>query len=392
MKILVVSQNFYPDNFKINQIVQEFVKKGNEVDVLTGLPDYANGKASKDYRFFKKRKEAYHGAMVFRVPIVYRRTGAIFRSLNYLSFALTGWLWALFHRKKYDVVYVYQTSPVTMGVPAIRAARKSKAKLVLYCLDIWPESVQAMNISEGSFPFFLIGKISRYIYSKADVISVSSPYFCQYLNKEHQINENKMVFIPQHSEQIKVEVSNEEPTNTVNFLFAGNIGTVQDVEVIIEAASSIRNEDFKVHIVGNGTNLAKCEKLVIENNMSDKIIFYGRHPYEEMPNFYQFTDVCLLTLKNNKIGQTIPTKLQDYMSAGKAIAAAINGDAQQIIKDANCGLFAEASDVDGLAKVMQKMIADPTQNAIYGENAKEYFESHFTKESFIQKTIASFDL
>ncbi|WP_421000467.1 glycosyltransferase family 4 protein [Carnobacterium maltaromaticum] len=392
MKILVVSQSFYPDNFKINKIVQKFVKEGHEVDVLTGLPDYETGKIPKEYLFFKNRKQYYNGTTVHRVPTVSRRSGPVFRSLNYLSFVFFGWFWALFNNNGYDVVYVYQVSPVTMGIPAIKAAQRNNAKLVIYCLDIWPECVKAMNIEEGTLAFRMIHRISKYVYSKADVIPVSSPYFIEYLEKENKIATTKTMYIPQHSDKV-VMTGNHDVTNRLfSFLFTGNIGLVQDIEVIINAVAEIdMSINFKVDIVGDGSNLAVCRQLVLEKGLEEKIIFHGRCPASEIPDFYSKADICLLTLKNeNRIGMTIPSKLQGYMAAGKPIIAAIDGDAKKIIDDAKCGLSVSSGDFKALAKIMEEVIKHPEKNREYGENAKSYFMDNFTEEKFIFQTLSVF--
>lgn len=389
MKILVVSQSFYPDNFKINKVVQDFVAKGYQVDVLTGLPDYETGNIAKEYRFFKNRKQSYNGTNVYRVPTFARRTGPIFRSLNYLSFAISGWFWALFNKNNYDVVYVYQVSPITMGIPAIKAAKRNNAKLIIYCMDIWPECVKAMNIKEETKAFNLIHKISKYVYSKADVIPISSPSFADYLKEENQISFEKTIYLPQYSEDIIVPVATKK-TEDFNFLFTGNIGLVQDVEVIIKAVAEMKtNLNFKVHIVGDGSNLDNCIQLVKENQLEGKIIFHGRHPSSEMPSFYEMADACLLTLKNeNKIGLTIPAKLQGYMSAGKAVVAAIDGDAKQIIEESNCGKCVSAGNVKEFADIMEYMMSNKEETKQLGMNGRKYFEQNFTEEKFISATLS----
>ncbi|MGY3777190.1 glycosyltransferase family 4 protein [Isobaculum melis] len=389
MKILVVSQNFYPDNFKINDVVKEFTLRGHEVTVLTGLGGYTTGKLSSRYKLFKNRKEVWNHVNIRRVRTITRRKGPIFRSLNYFSFTFFGSIWALLNREHFDVIYVYQLSPVTMAYPALIAAKKRKIPILLYCLDIWPESVKAMRLKEGTFIYSLIHKISRYLYRKSHRIAVSSQSFMEYLHTVNQVPYEKMDYIPQYANDSSLAIQEQERAET-RFVFTGNIGYVQDVETILLAVSKVDPAfSLKVDIVGNGSALADCEKLADQLSLNDRVIFHGRQPAEKMHEYYQDADACLLTLKNqNKIGLTIPAKLQGYMVAGKPIIAAIDGDAKVIIHDANCGICVPASQAEALAQAMVDFMNLTHQEQLaFGKNARAYYESHFTEAQFIDKTL-----
>lgn len=393
MKILIVSQSFYPDSFKINELIREFANEGNEITVLSGLGDYTTGKIHSNYRFFKNRTEEYNGCRIKRVRTISRRKGPFFRSLNYLSFVFFGSLWAFFNKSQFDLVYVYQPSPATMILPGIVAAKKRKIPLLIYCLDIWPEAVKAMNIKENSSAFRWIHKLSRYAYNQGDFILVSSSSFMTYLHEINNIPYEKMAFLPQHADDLEesysLQIKNVK-TADFNFVFTGNIGYVQDVETIIKAAAQIESDyDFLIHIVGNGSNWETCKQLANELNIDNKVIFYGRKSVELMPAYYNMADACLLTLKfENKIGLTIPAKLQGYMAAGKPIIGAIAGDAEQIIREANCGLCVPASDEKALAQaILEFMQLSETERKTMGENSLSYYQTHFDKEKFITVTL-----
>ena len=213
MKILIVGQVFYPDHFRVNDVVKELAKE-HEVKMVTGLPDYDQGKVPKEYRFFRRRRENFHGAQVVRVPIISRRKGPIFRSLNYLSFALTSSLYTFFLREKFDVVFSYQTSPITMFLPGLTYAKKNKVRSVLYTLDLWPESVKAMSIKEGTFLFNLLHKMSRRIYHGADEVLVSSPAFKDYLMETIGLPGDRISYLPQYTDEVsdgaKIQMKNQE--------------------------------------------------------------------------------------------------------------------------------------------------------------------------------------
>lgn len=390
MRILVISQNFYPDHFQINQITRDWVAAGHEVTVLTGLGDYSTNHINPRYRHGKHRDEQYYGVNIHRVRAIARHHGPIWRSLNYLSFAFNGWRWARHQQQLFDVIYVYEVSPITQVIPVLGYMRHHHVPLAIYVLDIWPEAVKAMHINEGTLPFKIIHKLSRYLYQQADGLAVSSPSFVKYLRKVDDIKKT-IEFIPQYADSI--DIINVKPAfdklpGVVDFVFTGNIGLVQDLEIVIYAVKHLikagLNERFRVHLIGDGSNLNHLQKLVTANHLEKNIIFYGRQPSSKMASYYAAADACLLTLSNaNRIGWTIPAKLQGYLAAGKPIIAAIDGDAQQIIKTAQCGLYANAGDSRGLATRMQQFIElKPAQRLLMGQRGKKYFMAHYQRQQF----------
>lgn len=325
MKILVICQYYYPEQFRINDICEELVKKGNEVTVITGLPNYPTGTIPKEYKFFKKRKENINGVNVIRSWEIGRRKGSIFRILNYCSYIISASIKALFLPNDYDCVYVYQLSPVTMAIPGILYKKKNKKKLHLYCLDLWPASLTAGGIKENSIFYKLMKKASSWIYRNADTISITSKQFEEYFKDKLGLRNQKMIYLPQYAEELynNIRIEKKEKEN-VDFVFAGNIGEVQSVETIVMAASKITDQNIKIHIVGDGSSLEKCKKLFNDLNLKN-IIFYGRRPMEGMQQFYQIADAMLVTLKKDDIiSMTLPGKVQSYMAARKPIIGAID--------------------------------------------------------------------
>jgi glycosyltransferase involved in cell wall biosynthesis len=392
MKILVVGQFFYPDNFRINDIVSSLVDMGHEVQVVTGLPDYETGYIPEPFRNGKRRRESYNGAEVIRLPIIERRSGAIFRSLNYISFVVSAALHTFLKKEKFDKVFVFQTSPVTMAIPGIVYAKKNRVPMVLYCLDIWPECVKAMNIQEGTIPFRIIHKISKWTYNKANQLLVSSNSFADYLHNVNDVPLTKIIYLPQYTDEeesttVTHDTSKDGP---IRFLFAGNIGFVQDLETIVSAVDRIKDRDgFVVDIVGSGSNLDNIQRSVTQFGLEDKILFHGRKSQNEMDDYYKAADVCLLTLKNtDKIGLTVPGKLQTYMAKGKAIAAAIDGDSVEIIRDSGSGYVVSSGDYIGLSEIMLKYIDDSNLVLENGKNSYQYYKVNFEKNRFFRELIS----
>ncbi len=392
LNILIVSQCFYPDNFRINDIAQSLVSMGHQVRVLTGLPDYATSKVPKEYRWFRRRRESINGVQVVRVPIIARHKGVLFRALNYASFVVSSWLYASFCKKKdIDVIFCYQTSPVLQAYAARRLKHRTKKPLVLYCCDLWPESLKAFHVGESHPLFHVVKRISRKLYRACDKIAVTSAPFHTYLTDLCGDDVNDRIFdLPQHAEDLYADICGVyEENECVDFLFAGNIGAVQNVDCIIKAIPHIQTDKpFMVHIVGDGSELSACKELSESLHVTDHITFHGRFPLAEMERFYKLADCFLLTLRGGDfIGMTLPAKAQGYLSAGKPIAGAIDGAAAQMIEESDCGECVRAGDAEGLGAVMQKIIENPKQYRKKGENGRVYYEQHYTKEIFMNTFI-----
>lgn len=387
MKILVVSQCFFPDDFRINDIVDSLVKNGHSVRVLTGLPDYATSKVPPEYRFFQKRREIWHRAQIIRIPTVARRKGVFFRALNYFSFVFWGVFYAHFCRFDADIVFSYQTSPVLQALPAVSYKKRKRIPLFLYCFDLWPESLKAWNIQESHPLFRLMRRISRKIYNQCDTIAVTSKPFREYLKEVNSVPDKRIFYLPQHAEDLYSDIYGQyEENGCLDFLFAGNIGAVQNVDCIIRAASEIKAKGtYCIHIVGNGSECEKCMRLAKECGVDNHVIFHGKFPLSEMKRFYKLADCFLLTLRGGDfIGLTLPAKTQSYISTGKPVVAAVDGAAAELIREADCGECVPAGDIQGLAAAMTKIINTFEQYKEKGMNGRRYYEQNFTREIFIR--------
>ena len=385
MKILVVCQYYWPEQFMINEIAPELIKQGYEVTVLTGLPNYPSGIVPDEYKH-GKRDEVIDGVRVIRCYEKGRGKGKINMILNYLSYMVS----ATKKAKKlgrFDLVLCYQLSPITMAAPAIAYKKKFEVPVLLYCLDIWPESAQA-HVGKGKLYQF-IAKYSKSVYQKCDKIAVTSEPFMEYLNQVNGVPLERMVYIPQHAnkEMLSLDLKAAD-NNLADFMFAGNLGKGQKIETIVKAAAKIREREFLVHMVGDGSMKAELERLAEELEVGDKFIFHGQQSRNDMPKWYQKADALLITLRgDNFVGNTMPGKLQTYMTTGKPIFGAINGAAMQVIEEAKCGKCASAEDADGLSKIMADYIEHPERYADCGKNAKTYFEKHFTLDVYMKRLI-----
>lgn len=386
MKILVVCQYFYPEQFRVNDICFQLADEGHEVTVLTGLPNYPSGIIDKKYRLSKNRKEQINGVKVIRSWLVGRGESIKELVLNYISFVVSSSIKAFFIEKNFDLILVYQLSPVTMAIPAILLKKLTKKPLIIYCHDLWPESIISAGISTKSNLYTILLKISKWIYKNADQIFISSRQFEEYFNKTLEIY-NNITYLPVYAESLFENVhSKEKKEDILNLVFAGNIGEMQSVETILYAANELKqNRNIKFHIIGDGSSRKKCEELAHRLNLSN-LIFYGHHSVTEMPAFYEMADAFLVTLKKNKvISYTLPNKVQSYMAAGKPIIGAIDGETKTVIEEANCGLCAPSEDYKELAEIIKRFAEEKEKHSVYGKNARNYYDNNFSKKIYMKK-------
>lgn len=379
MKILIISQYYYPEQFQINEIAPEFVRRGHEVTVLTGLPNYPQGEI---YEGYSVGEEVIDGVRVIRVKEHPRKKGPFHLLLNYWSFAHYGSK-KIKKLEKYDVVFCYQLSPISILKPAVVYAKKNHIPLVTYCLDIWPESAKAHT--SISFLFKLIASYSKKLYQNCDHIVVTSRPFIDYHNEVNGIDRSRMSYIPQHADTKMIEQDlTAEDNGIVDFMYAGNMGKGQTLDVIVRAVAEIKDRtDFIVHMVGDGSQKTELEELTKTLGVQDKVVFYGNQKRDSMPGWYKKADALLITLRgNNAVGNTMPGKLQMYMTTGKPILGAINGAASEVINESSCGKCVMAGDYVGLSQLMADYIDNPQKYKDCGENGKKYFMEHFTLDKY----------
>ncbi|WP_094603861.1 hypothetical protein SPSIL_042730 [Sporomusa silvacetica DSM 10669] len=389
MKILVVCQYFYPEQFRVNDICFQLVEAGHQISVLTGLPNYPSGIVDKKYTWFKNGREKINGVNVIRSWLIGRGNGIKRLGLNYISFAVSSIISSFFIKKDFDVILVYQLSPVTMALPAIILKKLTNKPLIIYCHDLWPESIASAGISPTSKLYIILLRLSKWIYKSADEIFTSSKLFKEYFNNTLDIHGN-ITYLPVYAEALFEEIHTIAPSSGdgINLVFAGNIGEMQSVETIIYAANELKDySHIKWHIIGDGSSRHKCEALTSQLELKN-IIFYGQHPISHMPRFYQMADAFLVTLKANKvISYTLPNKVQSYLAVGKPIIGAIDGETQVVINEAECGLCCPAEDYKGLADIIKKFSVERDKHDIYGRNAKKYYENNFSKKIYMEKLI-----
>ncbi len=365
MKILVCTQYFWPENFQINDLVAGLVEKGHKVTVLTGIPNYPGGSFFPGYGIFKNLRQDYCGVKVVRVPLVARGKGKkMGLLLNYFSFAFFASILGPFVAKgKYDLIFVYEPSPITVGLPAILLKKIKSAPVFLWVQDLWPESLSATGAVKSPLLLKFVKKLVYFIYHECSLILVQSkefiPSICSF-----GVDSSRIVYFPNSAEEFyrPLELGNdvlerkEMPLGFV-VMFAGNIGAAQDFPTIIFAAEKLRDHlDIHWVIIGDGRMRQWVEKETVSRNLTRNFIFLGRRSAESMPRYFALADVLLVTLRNEEIFElTIPSKVQSYLACAKPIIASLAGEGAKIIEKSQAGFSCPPENPSALAELVLKM-------------------------------------
>ncbi|MDD3921486.1 MAG: glycosyltransferase family 4 protein [Eubacteriales bacterium] len=380
MKILVVCQHYWPEEFRGTEICEALVERGHEVTAVVGLPNYPTGVVPERYKHFQNRRETHNGVTIRRCFEIGRKNTKLGLAINYVSYMLSACHRVLWMKRDYDVIYAYSTSPVLMSLPAAFLRAISGKKLMIYVLDIWPACLAAMNVTEGSFLYAFMKRVSRRIYQRADLLAYSSKRFQAYLKNVHKLQVLDEQYLPQFADSQFDSLPEKPESPEWNFVFAGNIGKVQGVETLLKAAELLREEPIHWHFLGDGANYEACVALAEQKQLSQNVTFYGRRPIDDMPAFYAMADAMLVSMRNDaSVNDTLPGKVQSYMAAGKPILGSIAGETPYIVAEAQCGLCAPPDDPEAFAQTVRAFMAREDREAM-GENARNYYQAHFTKE------------
>lgn len=358
MRLLVVSQYFWPENFRINDLVAELVRRGHQVTVLTGLPNYPEGKVFQQFRDNPGQYSNYEGAEVIRVPLLPRGQGGLRLMLNYLTFALSAsvvGLWKL-RGRQFDAIFAYEPSPITVGLPAAVMRAAKRAPLAFWVLDLWPETLQALGVVRSHAILYGVGKMVTFIYKRCDLILAQSKSFIPQIKKYAGVS-SRVVYFPSWAEaggdMKNVPPADEVPfkPGTFNVMFAGNIGDAQDFPAILAAAESLKSHaHIRWLIVGDGRMAPWVADEIVRRQLQDCVLMLGRYPMERMPSFFKHAGALLVSLKDEPIfSMTIPGKLQSYLAAGVPVVAMLNGEGADVVRNSGSGLTCAAGDHAGLA-------------------------------------------
>jgi colanic acid biosynthesis glycosyl transferase WcaI len=393
MKILIISQYFWPEEFRINDLSVELVNLGHDVTVLTGVPNYPSGKMLYDFGKNPAKYSNYNGVNIVRVPIITRGSSSIRLALNYISYVVSASLIApfKFYKKDFDVILVCQLSPVTVALPAILIKKIKCIPLAMWSLDLWPDSVRAVGKGGPDFIYKSLEKLVSFIYKHCDLILGQSKEYLNCISELDKGNSKKVVF-PNWAEDVfhsneSRALSEFRLKDKFVVIFAGNVGEAQDFESVVEAAVLLKEKNQRIvfSIVGDGSKYTWLKEKIERLGLGEYFELHGRHPVSDMPNYYRKADAALLSLKTDKIFKvTVPGKLQSYMMCKLPVLGMIDGAGASLINNAACGISCNASDYVELSNNIIKMMS-MKQNDLkaLGLNGYSYALENFSRSLLV---------
>lgn len=396
MRILIVTQYFWPENFRINDLTLGLVERGHNIQVFTGVPNYPGGKFYDGYRALNKTADDFNGIVVHRSPLIPRGQGGGFRlTLNFLSFASFASILAPFYcRGKFDIIFVYEPSPITVGLPAIVLKKFKSIPIIFWMQDLWPESLTATGAVRSTVIIKIVELLVRFIYKASDQILVQSKAFIPSVLASG-VNHKKVIYYPNSAETLykSLDVELDTPERELlpdGFLvtFAGNIGAAQDFRTILDAAERLKShKDIHFIILGDGRMSQWVKEQVTARELEKTVHLLGRYPIEAMPRYFALSDALLVTLKKEPIfALTIPSKVQSYLACAKPIIAAMDGEGSRVIEEAGAGLTCPAESPEDLANSVLKFYNMPKEDREeIGRKGRAYFENNFEREMLLDR-------
>ena len=393
MRLLIVSQYFWPENFRINDLASELVRRGHVVTVLTGLPNYPSGQIYEEFLIDSEKFSNYKDIRILRVPLLARGNGSLRLLLNYLSFLISSCVlgpWKL-RGQRFDLVLTCQLSPVTVGLSGALLAWQKNAPMVMWVLDLWPDTLKAIGAVKSPRLLSYVGSLVGFIYRRCDFILAQSRSFIPKIESLAG-SSIPVVYFPSWAENVfqgvGLTTAPEVPVKErgFNVMFAGNVGEAQDFECILSAATLLKeHSNIRWLIVGDGRKSAWVQNEIELRGLAECVILLGRHPVDRMPEFFSLADAMLVTLADQEIfSMTIPGKIQSYLASGKPIVAALNGEGADVIKSANAGFVCAAGNAAGLAELVLKMASLPiSEIQVMGKNGIEYSNREFDRRTAV---------
>ena len=391
MKIFFFTQYFWPENFRINEIVNYFKKPENSLTILTGHPTYPHKKNFINFNY-KKIKISNSEFKLFRVPIIQRSDSNISIMLNYISFIISSFFYGIFamFKRKADIIFLFCPSPIFSALPAIFINKFFKKKTVIWILDLWPDTIIDLKILKNKYLIKIIKIVEKFIYNNTDLILAQSKSIKLEIEK---ITKTKCIYFPSWPEEevsnsnvdINIDLKIKNKTKTT-IMFAGNIGEAQSFETLIEAAKILKElNSVEWIILGDGRWKKKLINLIKENDLSDHIKIINAVPSSKVKFYLDQADALYLSLKkNDTFKKTIPGKLSTYMFSEKPIIASISGETSKIINQADCGFASEAENYNALAENVIKFtrLSEEDKKKL-GINAKNYVSKYFEKKNIL---------
>jgi glycosyltransferase involved in cell wall biosynthesis len=392
-RVLLVTQYFYPEGFKSNDIAFELASRGYKVDALVSIPNYPQGKYFDGYSLFKRRREVINGVNVYRAFQIPRGKGGLRLMLTYISYVISSVMWVLFFfvwKKRYDAIIVHQTSPIFQAIPAVLLKKLRKTPVYTWVLDIWPDAMKSGGGIKNKRLLSIVDKIVVWVYKNSNKILISSKRFADLILPKGNFAD-KIVYFPNWSDDImQMSSANASLPNLpegFKIMIAGNLGTAQSLDCVAQAMLLLKDEeDVNWVFVGDGSRKEWLETFIRDNGLQDKAVCVGRYPASYMLDFYNQANAMLVTLRAGfpHLEAVVPARLQSYMSAGRPVLAMIGCGGADIISEADCGYSVPAEDAVAFADLVRnKVLIYREEFENKGARGRAYFLKYFTKENCI---------
>ena len=386
MKILVFSQYFYPENFRINTLCRELVHRGHDVTVVTGYPQYPYGKIYDGYGFELPYEHDWNGVKICRVKVHPRGSNLLGMLRNTVDYVIQASRWVKDCQEIFDAVYVFEVSPVTVGMPAVSYKKKFGSPMFFNLQDLWPENVEEVLGIRFAPLTWLINRIVDRIYAGSNKILCASNGFAENL-RQRGVPEDKIVFWPQFclnpdlTGVVKPEIYSQD---TFNIVFAGNLGDAQGLDLMVEAARELKDSSVRWYLVGDGRAKARLEQKVKDCGVEKEVTFVGRVSEKEADRYVHFADCAYLSFKDNKIfNMTLPAKLQTYLACGTPILAAAGGESARLIGENGIGFVCQPRLSELVTAVKQAVSMSREEHEAMSKAARTYYEKHFTMDALV---------
>lgn len=396
-KVLIVTQYFWPEEFRINELVKKLVSSNCDVDIITGRPNYPDGKIYEDFVTSPQMYNDYFGASIYRVKNIPRGKNKFTLFLNYISFAFLATIYLLknFGNKRYDSIIAVQVSPIFSVIPAIIYGKRHKVKVNTWVMDLWPDILTALNLISNRLIIKLLTFISSLIYRFSDSLLISSQGFRKRLI-ELGVKEKSIYYFPQWVEDVmgtediystkeykEIEKLLNAYSHLKKIIFTGNIGECQNFPSVLKAIEILKHRnDFVLLIVGSGREEDSVRQLVSDNSLETHVKLLGRFPIEYMPSFYHFSDALLLPLAKDPLFEiTLPGKTQNYLYAGRPIIGFLDGEGASVLRSSKSGYVCSADNYIELANAIEYVcnLNESERNEL-GLSARRYAREHFLPE------------
>lgn len=394
MRLIVLTQWFDPEpSIKGLIFAKSLCTQGFEVEVVTGFPNYPGGKLYPGYKIKLIKREVIDGVQVTRLPLYPSHShSAFWRLINYASFSISAFLYCVFISKRSDIIYTYHP-PLTVGIAVILIRLFRRVPVVYDIQDMWPDTLRATGMVSNYRVLDIVGRICQMVYRSVDHIVVLSPGFRKLL-VERGVPERKIdVIYNWCDEALMSNPTGDAPTefsdpSSFSIVFAGNMGKAQALDAVLGAAEivQIKAPNIRFVFIGGGVEVDNLKRMADEKGVRN-VRFLQAVPMGELGAVLGKADVLLVHLRKDPLFTiTIPSKTQAYMAAGKPLLMAVDGDAAQLVKDADCGVIAESENPESIADAAIKLysISSSERNAM-GDRGRKYYESYLSLSAGVAK-------